>query len=585
MHRIKKNLSLKTRIFLFFFGILLLMICTYIFAISRFITRFTEEQLNADYVSILSETCDTTENLLWNLTLTSQQLLENDDILANLINWQDAADHYSRQKYYENILGSISSLTMANTDIALIYLFDPSQNAFIYSSLPVDDATDSTNVLYQNSAFGFEGPCKSQSRFIGNPVLILNRTEMLSNGNAVTLSVESGYYSLDNPIHAAERKSAYLVFTNYKEDIIFSTFPKDWDEKKILTDLQFGVSRDFRFFTKKNPQGWSVHIVIPNHVYTRDYRLAIRDFMLCSILVAILAGVFAIYFWRSIYHPLQLFDKQLNILLSDDTGTEPLHSSVPEYDYLLHKIVLLQKQIQDMIHKIIVSEKLHTKMQLEKMRAQINPHFLMNTLNTLHWMALMNQQMDIDRITQALSHLLSYNLDKESNSTNLKNELSALREYVTLQQVRYNFNFEITKSDEASELNFPCPKFILQPLVENSLSHGYREQMDILLRITVGERIIISLQDTGTGMDNDTLQKLRQIIPYSGSEIAETLAGSDSSNMNFGIGLPYVIQSLNDFYSGKYDFSINSSLNEGTIITLTIPKLRGGGYYAENIDN
>ena len=213
-----------------------------------------------------------------------------------------------------------------------------------------------------------------------------------------------------------------------------------------------------------------------------------------------------------------------------------------------------------MIHKIIVSEKLHTKMQLEKMRAQINPHFLMNTLNTLHWMALMNQQMDIDRITQALSHLLSYNLDKESNSTNLKNELSALREYVTLQQVRYNFNFEITKSDEASELNFPCPKFILQPLVENSLSHGYREQMDILLRITVGERIIISLQDTGTGMDNDTLQKLRQIIPYSGSEIAETLAGSDSSNMNFGIGLPYVIQSLNDFYSGKYDFSINSSL-------------------------
>ena len=125
MHRIKKNLSLKTRIFLFFFGILLLMICTYIFAISRFITRFTEEQLNADYVSILSETCDTTENLLWNLTLTSQQLLENDDILANLINWQDAADHYSRQKYYENILGSISSLTMANTDIALIYLFDP----------------------------------------------------------------------------------------------------------------------------------------------------------------------------------------------------------------------------------------------------------------------------------------------------------------------------------------------------------------------------------------------------------------------------------------------------------------------------
>lgn len=584
MDKVKGHLSLKTRIFLFFFGILLLMICTYIFVISRFITRFTEEQLNADYKSILSETSDTIENLLWNLTLTSQQLLDNEILHTNITHWTNTSDHYSRQEYYGVILDTISSLTMANTDIALLYLYDTDQDTIVYSSLPVDQPTDSSKVLYENSEFCFQGPCQSQSRYIGNPVLILNRTETLADGSIVTLSVESGYYSLDTPIHAAERKAAYLMITNYKDDIIFTTFPEDWDETVIMNNLRTGSGRDFRSFSKQNPQGWSVHVIIPNTVYTRDYQIVLRDFILCTILIAVLVGIFAVYFWKSIYHPLQLFDRQLNVLLSDEASAGQLHSSIPEYDYLLGKITLLKQQIRDMIEKIISSEKLHTKMQLEKLRAQINPHFLMNTLNTLHWMALMNQQLEIDRITQALSHLLSYNLDKESRCTNLKNELAALQEYVTLQQVRYGFQFRLDASEEPSGLNYPCPKFILQPLVENALNHGYREHMDILLNISVDDWITIRLQDTGTGMDESTLQRLQQLPPQCETSVSGKTGSTDISDISFGIGLPYVVQSLNDFYNGSYEFSINSRSDEGTLIILHIPKLKGGGYHAENTD-
>lgn len=79
-----------------------------------------------------------------------------------------------------------------------------------------------------------------------------------------------------------------------------------------------------------------------------------------------------------------------------------------------------------MIQEIIRQEQVNTKIQTEKLRAQINPHFLLNTLNTMHWMALINEQPEIDSITQALSHLLSYNLDKDNVSSNLERELSAL---------------------------------------------------------------------------------------------------------------------------------------------------------------
>lgn len=580
---IKKKISLKSRIFLFFFTILLMMVCTYILVIGRFITRLTERQLDTDYKNILSEASDTVENTLWNLTLVSQQLLSNEEILKNIIAYRNTADPYEKREIQSNLLNLITTLTMSNSDIGLIYFYDPQINDYIYASLPLDTNSEFPPVLYQNSAFCFRGPAMSQSRYIGAPVLILNRQEPLPAGPPITLSVESGYYSLDKVLQAAKNKSAFLLFTNAEKETVFSTFPDAFDIAAILPSLQENSSQDYFSFTKQSSQGWNIDIIIPRSVYTRDYQTAIRDFTFCTVLIAILAAFMAMYFWKSIYNPLQIFDKQLGQLLSDDIDAEEMHSSIPEYEYLLSKMTALQKQIRDMIERVINQEKLHSQMQLEKLRAQINPHFLMNTLNTLHWMALMNHQTEIDKITQALSHLLSYNLDKQSYSTQLENEINALREYITLQKVRYNFHFDILMPPQAT-MNYPCPKFILQPLVENSISHGYREDMEIILEIQIGEWIELKIRDTGTGINEETLKRLQNLTPIETSVLPEYHCSGESDHSHFGIGLQYVVSSLNDFYKGNYNFTISSIPGHGTIICLKIPKLKGGGYNAETTD-
>jgi two-component system sensor histidine kinase YesM len=559
------------------------MVFTYIFVISRFITRFTEERLNTDYKNILSESCDTVGNILWNITLTSQQLLDNAEIQANLENYYTAPDRYSRKDNNSRLLNSVFYMTMFNSDIGLVFFYDIGTRDFIYSSLPSTVYTDNEKLLYQTSSFQFRGPCKSQSNFVGNPVLILSRKETLPGGNTVLLSIESGYYSLDRALHSVEQKSAFLIFTNSKKNIIFSTLPERFDASAILQELHSGLRHDYRFFDKQTPQGWTAHILIPDSVYTHDYQFSLRDFILCTMLLAVLVSFITIYFWKSIYKPLQFFDRQLSGVLSDKIPVADLHSSIPEYEYLLNRIALLQEQIQDMIRRTINQEKMYSHMQLEKLRAQINPHFLLNTLNTLHWMALMNQQTDIDKITQSLSHLLAYNLDKQSYKTNLNKELIAVTEYVTLQKVRYSFDFSIDSQIEPENLNYPCPKFILQPLIENSLSHGYREQMEIRLTIRVAEQIEIEIRDTGTGIDKETLEKLQNLAPV------ENYPAADKNNKipaytHFGIGVPYVVQSLNDFYNGNCKFSISSIPGKGTIISLKLPKLKGNGYHVENSD-
>lgn len=579
------NLSLRTRIFIFFFGILFLMICSYIFVITNFIMRSTIERLDGDYEALLSETCDTVENLLWNLTLTSQQLLENEEITADLMGCQETADPYGRQVYYAGLLDTLSFLTMSNTDIALTYFYDEASASYLYSSLPADQVPDSPAVLYQNSVFCFQGPCASQSSFIGNPVLILNRSQLLPNGRSITLSVESGYYSLDGPLQAAARRDAWLAFVNYEGQPVYSTLPEEMDTEHILSTLSSGNKNGFRSFSRQSAQGWTVYVIVPSSVYTRDYRTALRDFILCTVLLAVLVGFLALYFWKSVCRPLQLFDRQLGLLLSEDTPVESLHSSIPEYEHLLQRITDLQKQVRQMLEETVVQERNNSRIQLEKLRAQINPHFLMNTLNTLHWMALMNGQKEMDSITQSLSHLLSYNLDKENRLANLRGEVDAVREYASLQKVRYSFHFKIHIPEDPSGLNYPCPKFILQPLVENSLTHGYRENMDILLKIKVDERIHIRLADTGTGMNNETLRRLQSMFAAGGADAFAFPQPAVSRNSNhFGIGLQYVAKSLREFFHEDFYFTIQSGKNEGTNILLTIPKLKGAGYHAENTD-
>ena len=322
-------------------------------------------------------------------------------------------------------------------------------------------------------------------------------------------------------------------------------------------------------------QGWKVSLILPNQIYIRDYYHSLRDVLLCTLLIAVLIGALAFYFWKSVYAPLQLFDRQLEALLTDDFDASTMHSSIPEYEHLLGKVSKLQRQIQEMIQEIIRQEQVNTKIQTEKLRAQINPHFLLNTLNTMHWMALINEQPEIDSITQALSHLLSYNLDKDNVSTNLERELSALQEYVQLQKVRYDFRFEILRPENGEPLNYPCPKFLLQPLVENALKHGYLPGMEIRIAVSVGERISVTVSDTGSGMKPETAAAIN----------AQWQGAPSEALPAFGIGLSYVIRSLHEFFSEDCFFEVQSEEQKGTTFLIEMPKQKGAGYYAENSDH
>lgn len=120
-------------------------------------------------------------------------------------------------------------------------------------------------------------------------------------------------------------------------------------------------------------------------------------------------------------------------------------------------------------------------MEYEKLVYQINPHFLLNVLNSIQWMAQMSHQKDIGEYTGALKKLLSYNLGKEGRETTLRKEIEMVKKYIFLQQKRYDFEVDISV-EEGEYLNVPTVRMMLQPLVENAIRYGLGEEGKIAIQ-------------------------------------------------------------------------------------------------------
>lgn len=130
----KIRVSLKVRIFAIFFSILSATILIFVVSFYRYVSKSTVENLNKEYLSMVNDLNDTSQNLLWKLTLSSQQLLTNEDIQNTICLYEACTDLYQKQQYYSDLLNQISTLTMSETDIALLFFMTLST---MKSSTPV----------------------------------------------------------------------------------------------------------------------------------------------------------------------------------------------------------------------------------------------------------------------------------------------------------------------------------------------------------------------------------------------------------------------------------------------------------------
>lgn len=228
-------------------------------------------------------------------------------------------------------------------------------------------------------------------------------------------------------------------------------------------------------------------------------------------------------------------------------------------------------KVVDMIEQIKKEEKGKHKAELEMLQAQINPHFLFNILNSIRLKILLDGDEETGKLIQSLSHLLRMTINRSNEFIPLEKEIETVEHYVKLMNFRRQENIEVIKHIDPNLLAESVPKFILQPVIENAIIHGFEQTSGEVLISAWKEdmHVIIQIKDYGKGIPQKDLENIKQNLLNTNP--------TDRVNRNkssfTGIGITNVYQRLLLIYGGMFQMEIESQHLKGTEITFYIPRM------------
>ncbi|PYI55601.1 sensor histidine kinase [Paenibacillus flagellatus] len=295
------------------------------------------------------------------------------------------------------------------------------------------------------------------------------------------------------------------------------------------------------------------------------------------LVVIVFVGIFAlvivlgIRFSRSITRPID--DLIVRMKLAQKGNFEEANVLAPSDVRLgMDEIGLLHRTFRFMIERInlLIKENYANRLLIKEtefkaLQAQINPHFLYNTLESINWMAKINRQPEISEMTEALGYLLRNSVDMKKPMITVGEELDIVRSYVTIQQYRFEERLRFELDVPAPLLDRPLPKLTLQPLLENAIHYALEPTIEPC-RIAVrgfeeGDGFFLTVEDDGPGMPPDTLERLRS---------------GELRTKGKGIGLLNIDERIKIAFGDEYGIRIGGGPGRGTRITIALPRETGG---------
>lgn len=279
-------------------------------------------------------------------------------------------------------------------------------------------------------------------------------------------------------------------------------------------------------------------------------------------MICLLATFFAIY---SQLRPLFKLKEQMQQVMAGNLNAEiATTDSKDEISSLSRTFNNMVTEIGHLIEEIQVTQKRESELRFEMLLAQINPHFLFNTLNSIKWMSVMSGTEHITNTITALGRLLEISMNKVNDVLPIEEELENIKSYIKIQQVRYPGRFDVAYHIEEGILKEHTLKLILQPLVENSILHNIKARDFLMIDISgrcENGIIILQVQDNGTGMDADTMK-----------EILKPKKQGKKGYVFSGLGVSNVQERIQLAYGPDYGLQYDSDGNSFTTVTIRFPQ-------------
>ncbi|MBQ8506667.1 MAG: histidine kinase [Clostridia bacterium] len=265
---------------------------------------------------------------------------------------------------------------------------------------------------------------------------------------------------------------------------------------------------------------------------------------------------------RAIQTPIARLEKFAGALAGGDLYARAPETSVTELRELTQSLNTMAGRLQDLIDENRREQENLKKSELRALQAQINPHFLYNTLDAIVWLAEAGQSREVIHITRALSDFFRISLSQGKDWIPLSEEIKHLTGYLTIQKIRYRdiLDYEIDIPENLYHVR--VLKLLLQPLVENAIYHGVKHRrgrgMIKVTGCTEGDFLVLKVQDNGAGMTPERLAEVREGL-------------RSDSGQSAGYGLFNVNKRIQLYYNRPQGLEIESNEAAGTLVRIRVP--------------
>jgi len=332
-----------------------------------------------------------------------------------------------------------------------------------------------------------------------------------------------------------------------------------------LTTEIFNV-KSFIFSDGLSYSDWKmVRIVSLDKIYQSTSKL--REFALLFALSLLVLGFFIAY--RLSYQftdPIIRLNDSMKRVRQGNLDVSIDSMPKDEFGELSESFNAMVKRLNESITASLEAEKRKARLEFRILQEQINPHFLYNTLDSIKWLAVMQNVENISEMSSSLILLLKYNSRRDQLQVELKDEVEALKHYVRIQQFRYGELLVIRYDIAPETLSCKIVKFILQPIVENSILHafeGYEDDNTIIVCSEIrGDDLYLKIIDNGTGFD-----------ARGGGESDPNSHDKKTKQLHQGIGIHNINERLKLYYGERYGVTVKSEVGVGTVVLLTLPAL------------
>ncbi|KRE69748.1 sensor histidine kinase [Paenibacillus sp. Soil750] len=352
-----------------------------------------------------------------------------------------------------------------------------------------------------------------------------------------------------------------------KED---SRFPNNGDIAGQFGDksnqiVQVGGDKYTLLQSDSKDYGWHIRSLVPQEAIMSEANSIQLFIAIIGLILLLLAIYLSNVISKNITRPLMQLMKAIREIERGNFDIKSIVNTGDEIKELNDVIHSMAFNIKELLVRNKEEEQAKRKAELTALEAQINPHFLYNTLESLNWFAVRKKEPEISEVITNLGKFFRISLSKGSKFITIEQEIEHAKSYLSIQKFRNANRFESSIRAEEVSLEQYTPKLILQPIIENALIHGLRnKELPGRIEIRVEQEkdaVLFIVWDDGVGIDAEKLAEIRSAL------------GGTKAAVTGSFGLKNVNERICLYFGSSYGLFLNSSANSGTEVRIRIPIL------------